>query len=216
MSAFTIDNLSKTLADLDAALGEDRLSKAVEDLEDQMSDLQDDVQARGQDHDRADWYQRQQLAELWSHLDDMQRTSVSRREVLKLFRKYYEDTQDIRAPVEEEPDELTKSVASFLKPGDTLAKAQRTAAWVVETFGRRGGEQRPYNRELASKLLVAKAISAEEHANWKTYGRLPDGVSLEKSQDRAQPVIDRQMHLAHMLAGMNVSPLALQHLLRTR
>jgi hypothetical protein len=111
---------------------------------------------------------------------------------------------------------LTKAVASFLPEDRTEAQAQaeRTTAWVVKSFGRRGGQAVPYNRELASTLLLSKAITSQEHQNWKDHGRLPDAVAVGKSDDRAQGAIDREMMLGHALAGMNISPLALQHMLR--
>jgi hypothetical protein len=56
---------------------------------------------------------------------------------------------------------------------------------------------------------LSKAISDEENQNWKTYGRLPDDVR----PGRAQGQMDQRMRVASMLAGLNVSPLALQHLL---
>jgi hypothetical protein len=109
---------------------------------------------------------------------------------------------------------LTKAVASFLPASPTKAQAQRMTEWVVKSFGRRGGQAVPYDREKASTLLLEKAITADEHANWKEYGRLPDGVAPGRADDRAQAAIDREMLVGHALAGMNISPLALQHMLR--
>jgi len=65
-------------------------------------------------------------------------------------------------------------------------------------------------------LLLAKAITADEHQTWKTYGRLPDHVDLDRPRAQAHVIAeqDRQMRNAQMLASLNISPMALQHLAR--
>jgi hypothetical protein len=112
------------------------------------------------------------------------------------------------------PSPLTKAVASFVQPGDSLAKAKRLTAWVVKSFGARGGQVVPFSREGCARLKLCKAISDTEAENWQRYGRLPDHVNIQHPQPQAHVIAeqDRQLQIGHILASMNISPLALQTL----
>jgi hypothetical protein len=115
-------------------------------------------------------------------------------------------------------DPLTKAIASYLTPQATLADAQRVCIWLVKSFGRQGGQVVPYDRELASRLLLTKSLSRDEHQNWQKWGRLPDSVDVQHPKPRPEVVAqqERSVQVQAILAGYNPSPLALQHLARRR
>jgi hypothetical protein len=74
-----------------------------------------------------------------------------------------------------------------------------------------------YDREIASHLLLSKAISPQEHETWRRYHLLPDGVSVSgDSAGRVQPEADRAMQVSQALASLNAWLLFLQHWLRQR
>ena len=115
---------------------------------------------------------------------------------------------------QEKPSPLTKSVASFLRPGDSLHKAKRGSAWVVKSLGARGGQAVPFDTELCARLRLCKSLTPEEETRWRNFHRLPDHVNVQAPRPQAHVIAeqDRQMRIASMLASLNVSPLALQGL----
>jgi hypothetical protein len=212
------NNLSKTLAELDAQInGPSRMQKALDDVRDDVDGLRErmDVHhARDRDTD-AD--HDQQLAELRQAVVDLRRQHVSAASIKTMLSRIWDDLhQALDEEGHQESDEasankaLTKAAASYLDEHSSRADATRVVSWLVKSFGRRGGKIVNYNKELAGRLLLSKSISTQEHKNWKKYGRLPDDVTLQ-SAGRAQPAADQAMLTAHALAGMNVSPLALQY-----
>jgi hypothetical protein len=232
MTTYANDDLRDALKRVDACLNGTAsvatLHKAVTHLADQVTDLEQHVQDRDQKQETVGWMHKKQMAALWQKLQEMDASSVPRAEIIKLFNKYWDDTHDMRekaasdyrkvsAKNEEEPDDLTKAVAAYLQPGDTLEKAGRVTMFVVRQFGRNGGQLVRYDKQLASELLLSKSISRDEHQCWREFGRLPDSVSLTGgSAGRAQAEIDRAMQVSQALAAMNISPLALQHYLNRR
>jgi hypothetical protein len=211
MSSLTDTDFQDALGELeDKLLGHDRLRKSVAGLEADVDDLRGEVTARASSHDA-------ELARLHRKIADLANRGVSVDHMYEALARLWRDVHHERAEAQmdaEEPDELTKSVASFLQPGDTRAHAQRVAQWVVKSFGRRGGQRLAYDRELASQLLCTKSITREEHQNWKTFGRLPDGVGLGRSAGRAQPMLDAQVERNMRHAAARVHPLAAFKLLR--
>jgi hypothetical protein len=216
MDYTTSDAMAKTLAELDAAINGPspaRLAKNLEDLEDRVDAHRAHDQQVDDDHAR-------QLQGLREDVADLRRRGVSSDAIKHMFGKMRDDLlaaldekEEERRPETEEESankSLTRVAASFLDENSTRADATKVVSWLVKSFGRRGGQHIKYNKELAGRLLLSKSISAGEHENWKRYDRLPDDVTLQ-SAGRAQPQADAAMLRAHMLAGMNVSPLALQY-----
>jgi hypothetical protein len=114
------------------------------------------------------------------------------------------------------PSPLTKAVASYLQPGDSLRKAQDVAAWVVRSFGRKGGQVVAYTREGAARLRLCKALTIDEEQRWRDFGRLPDHVDLQNPRPQA-PVVQAQavsLQVQHALASLGVSPLVFPALAR--
>ena len=164
---------------------------------------------------RADWYHKKQLADLWEQLEDMGRTSVSRQEVLPLFRQYWEATQDIRTPPEAaEPDALTKSTWHLLKRKvgrtPTLAEVRHVAPFVRQALGPQGGQDYAWSRERESRMRLCKALDASQLAVWQMTDRVPDTLTLDRPVPvaSAQAQADRSVLVQSALAGLGVSPLA--------
>jgi hypothetical protein len=206
------------LAKVEAALDGSAWRDAVDALDEDVGMLSKAV--TDQDGEVA-WLRRRNAA-LEHRLEAVeQRQRQTRGTVTRLHKGLQQDWEarqaTPRTPLDEANTALCKAVASFLEDGCTRAQAKRVTEWVYKSFGRRGGQAIPYDRELASTLVLTKSITPDEHQNWRTYGRLPDGVDLRgASANRAQGALDHQMQVAQMLAGLNVSPLFLQHLLRSR
>jgi hypothetical protein len=213
-------DFQKTLAELDAQIntGPRRLAKNLEDLEDRVDAHRAQDRQTDADHD-------QQLEALRQEVRDLRARGCSSADVKAMLGKMWDDLHQALDEKEEERrpmtdtesanKSLTLAAASYLDANSTRADATKVVSWLVKSFGRRGGQNIKYNRELAGRLLLSKSISAQEHENWKRYDRLPDDVTLQ-SAGRAQPQADRAMLNAYALASMNLSPLAVQHLLMRR
>jgi hypothetical protein len=117
---------------------------------------------------------------------------------------------------QEKPSPLVKSVSTFVQPGDSLAKAKRVTAWVVKSFGPRGGQQIAYDRELCAKLRLTKSLTPDEEARWKDFGRLPDRIDVRNPQPQpaAQAERNNSIMAQHVLAGLGLSPLVFPALAR--
>jgi hypothetical protein len=111
---------------------------------------------------------------------------------------------------------LTKSVTAGLGlgPEGELKAAQLLKSW----FGDRGGQVVTYDRELAARLKIAKAISPDEMARWQKYHRLPDDVDITSPKPRIQAEAQRHtsMEVQYALAGMGLSPMVFPGLARRR
>jgi hypothetical protein len=116
----------------------------------------------------------------------------------------------------EEPSALVKAVASFLPTDATREQAERTAVWVVKSFGRNGGQTVRYDRECAAKLVLAKAITPDELQRWRDHDRLPDHVDVAHPQPHAAVLQQQASSLVaqHALAGLGVSALVFPSLAR--
>jgi hypothetical protein len=217
------DSLAKTLAQLDEQLNApSRLAKNLEALEDDVGDLRQRVESHRARDSQTDADHDYQLHELREAVRDLQARHVPVGEITKMLSKLWDDMHaaldEERQPetdVESANKALTTAAASYLDEQSTRADATKVVTWLVKSFGRRGGKIVNYNKELAGRLLLSKSISPQEHENWKKYGRLPDDVTLQ-SAGRAQDETDRAMMNAYALASVNLSPLAVQHLLMHR
>jgi hypothetical protein len=220
---YSNNSLSETLRTLDEQInGKHDLEKAVGDLEEDMGDLRQQVESHRARDNQTDADHDAQLAELRQCIRELQARHVGAGEIRKMLSKMWDDLhQALDEEGRPESDEesankaLTKAAASYLDEHSSRADATRVVSWLVKSFGRRGGKIVSYNKELAGRLLLSKAISTQEHENWKKYGRLPDDVTSQ-SAGRAQAEADRAMMNAYALASMNVSPLAVQHWLMHR
>jgi hypothetical protein len=216
MADWSTEALQGTLDELEAKMSGRDLKKA-------MTDIADDVEGlttRQGRHEEAMASLRAKNARLEAEVKDLRRQHAATRQAqrastdeVKAMRK---ERDKAHQEPEEEPSDLVKSVASFLPDHATRQQAEQVALWVVKSFGRHGGQALPYNRELASKLVLTKSISAEEHQNWKTYGRLPDGVALGKSTGRAESSPNAAVLAAHYLASAGISPMVAPSLVRRR
>jgi hypothetical protein len=209
----------KTLEELDRNINSPnrRLAKNLEDLEDRVDAHRAQDRQTDADHD-------QQLEALRQEVRDLRARGCSSDDVKAMLGKMWDDLhqaldeqEDERRPdpIKEADKALTKSVASFLPDNASWDDAKNMTLWVYKSFGRRGGQQVRYDRELAGRLLLSKSITPQEHTNWQKYNRLPDDVTLN-SAGRAQPQADQAMLNAYALASLNLSPLAVQHLLMHR
>jgi hypothetical protein len=206
--------LSATLDKLDEQLNgltPSALQKGLAHVEDGLDDL--GTRQRSQDQELA--YLRAQNARLAREIAELREEQAYTRHAaeasttgLKTIRKGLRQQwrEEHEAPPAE-PSALTKAVASFLPTDATRAQAERTALWVMKSFGAKGGQVVKYDRDLASKLVLTKSISPEENQNLKTYGRLPDGVGLGTSTGRAQDTQSRSLTMQHWLASSGVPAL---------
>ena len=121
-------------------------------------------------------------------------------------------------PMDEANRALAKAVASFLDDDCTRAQATRVTEWVYKSFGRRGGQAIPYDRELAARLTLTKALTPDEHQRWKDHDRLPDHVDL--AHPRAHAAVAQQqassLYTQHAYAALGLSPLVFGSLARRR
>jgi hypothetical protein len=223
---YASDAMAKTLRDLDEQInGKRQIEKALDDVRDDVGDLRDKMQAHHEQDARRAGSHEAQLADMRELVRDMRARNMSSADVKAMLSRFWDDMKscldeerEARRPesdVESANKSLMYAAASFLDTTSTRADATRVVSWLVKSFGRRGGKVVAYNREVAGRLLLSKSISPQEHENWKRYDRLPDDVTLQ-SAGRAQEQADRAMLNAYALASMNLSPLAVQHLLMRR
>ena len=192
MSGYASDDLARTLGDLEEQLsGKRSMSKALDDVREDMDGLRDRMQAHHERDARIAGSHEAQLQELRGLVQDLGRRGVSTADVKAMLSKMWDDLhqalEDGREeerrvdPVAEANKNLTKSVVSFLSDNPSRAEVEQTTLWVYKSFGRSGGKRIPYNKELAGRLLLSKAISPQEHENWKRYDRLPDDVTSQSA-----------------------------------
>jgi len=220
------ESLGQILDRLDQTLnGPSPLEKAVSELDEEVGDLQDRVElaraagsslakavdddiqrlhqrinALAQDSTSKD-YVRRQLARLWDELD----------------RKRHEwKADEVNDAHDTDTQSLIKSVASFLPDNATRAQAERVTRWVFKSFGRRGGQALPFDRETCARLRLAKSLTSTEEANWRDYGRLPDHVDLVHPQasPTAQVTQDASLWVQQAYASLGLSPLVFPNLAR--
>jgi hypothetical protein len=216
------DEFGKTIQQLEELHnGPARLRKSIEDLEDQVDALRDQVRGNGATHSDSMDYIRQELDDVKRALREMRSAGVTKdhlhRVMSDVWDRMDDDAEERRPPdpIADANKSLTESVASFLPDNATWDDSKQTMVLVLKSFGRRGGQQIRYDKELAGRLLLSRSISPQEHDNWKKYNRLPDDVTLQ-SHGRAQAEADRAMMNAYAVASMNLSPLAVQHWLMHR
>jgi len=209
--------MGQTLNQLEAQLnGTARLTKGLADLESSVDDLRERVDGNGASHSYSMGYIRQELDDVKRELRALRNAGVSKDHLSRVMSDIWDKMDEKRELTEEEVANkvLAKSVASFLSDNPTREEARQKTLWVFKSFGRYGGKLVNYNKELAGRLLMTKSISSQKNEHWKKYNLLPGDVTLN-SAGRAQPQADQAMLYAHALAAMNVSPLFLQHWLRT-
>jgi hypothetical protein len=216
MDGYADGGIAKTLQTLEDQLsGRDAVRKGLEDLEDRMAAHREQDRRTDDDHAR-------QLAGLREDVADLRRRGVSSADIKGMMSKMVGDLlaaldekeEERREPTEDESanKSLMYAAVPYLNPNSTKADATKVVLWLVKSFGRKGGQAIPYDRERASQLLMQKAITPQEHQNWKEYGRLPDDVT----PGRAQAAADRAMLTAHAMASLGIAPLAAAHMLRRR
>jgi hypothetical protein len=211
------ESLLATLQRLDATLAEDSdLRKALDGMEGEVEALRQ----RDKAHEKADWYQRQLLEEIQSQLKTLDDTGISRQEVLKLFRRYWRDTQDLRmdpkraqAEVDGAVDRLTKSAVSVLEHElgrtPTRAEVEHIKPALVKALGRDGGQSYGWSREKEARMRLTKALSASEITLWRRYQRVPDHVNVE-NPGPSRTVEQEQatsLRVQQYLASTGLSPL---------
>jgi hypothetical protein len=221
MTDYSSDSFIATLRRLDDTLAEDSdLRKALDEVSSEVGTLQQQMRQRDKAHEKADWYQRQLLEEIQSHLQKLDDTGISRREVLALFRKYWESTQDMRmdpkqaaAETDAAVDRLTKSAASVLHQelgrAPTRAEIAHIKPALVKALGRDGGQAYSHSREREARMRLAKALSASEINVWRRYGRVPDSIDVEnpspsRAVEQEQAV---SLRVQQYLASTGLSPL---------
>jgi hypothetical protein len=206
------DDLARTLQTIDDQLtGKRQIEKALDDVQGNVNGLRRQVA-------QTDWEHDQKLGELYQAMRYFAKHQVSADEIEKMIEKMLAEDREAHRPetdVESANKALTKSVASFLPDNATWDDSKRATLWVLNEFGRRGGQSIKYNKELAGRLLLSKSISPQEHENLKKYNRLPYEVTLQ-SQGRAQAQADQAMLAAHAMASLGIAPLAAAHMLRRR
>jgi hypothetical protein len=145
--------------------------------------------------DNANWLLRQQIHELRELIGEIDRNGASKEQVRQMLRQVWLGMSDMRQDpesVEQEADDLTKSVASFLDANSTRADTERAALWVVKSFGARGGQAYPWSREREACLRLCQALTKSQLDLWRRYNRLPDGVNVDRPQPTAAVDVERQ------------------------
>ena len=107
-----------------------------------------------------------------------------------------------------------KAVYSYLPATASASQVKQMRERVIKSFGARGGQKRAYDREEAARMRQVHAITPVEQENWRRYGRLPDGVSLEKSRGRTLAVQDASWTTPYLWASAGLSPLVFPSLAR--
>jgi hypothetical protein len=215
--SYSDESLVETLRRLDDTLADDSdLRKALDGMEGEVEALRQ----RDRAHEKNDWYQQQLLAEIQSQLKTLDDTGISRQEVLKLFRRYWRDTQDMRMNPERAEKEtnaavdlLTKSAVSVLEHELGRAPTRAEIAYVkpalVKALGERGGQPYSHSREREARMRLTKALSASEIDVWRRYGRVPDHVDVDQpSPSRtAEQEQATSLRVQQYLASTGLSPL---------
>jgi hypothetical protein len=222
--SYSDESLVETLRRLDDTLAEDSdLRKALDGMEGEVEALRQ----RDKAHEKNDWYQQQLLAEIQSQLKTLDDTGISRQEVLKLFRRYWRDTQDMRmdpkraqAEVDGAVDQLTKSAISVLQHElgrtPTRAEVEHVKPALVKALGRDGGQPYSHTRDREARMRLTKALSASEIDVWRRYGRVPDHVNVN-TPSPSRTVEQEQatsLRIQQYLASTGLSPLVFGRLVQ--
>jgi hypothetical protein len=185
------------------------------------------LRQRDKAHEKNDWYQQQLLAEIQSQLQTLDDTGISRQEVLKLFRRYWRDTQDMRMDpkkaereVNAAADQLTKSTVSVLQHelgrAPTRQEIDHVRPSLAKALGRNGGQVYSHSREKEARMRLTKALSASEIDVWRRLGRVPDHVDVERptASRTAEQEQAMSLRVQQYLASTGLSPLVFGQLAR--
>jgi hypothetical protein len=121
---------------------------------------------------------------------------------------------------QEKPSPLAKACREVLVQAldrePTAAEMRHVLPPLRKALGPRGGTAFAWSKERESTMRLTEALTKSQIDIWRCTNRVPDGVN--PAQPRRTPAAaqerDRQLQIAHALASMNISPMALQHLAR--
>lgn len=188
-------------------IGEHDLSKAVDDVWDELDD-RDEANKVRLAHILQELQEVQEaVAELQEHAaDHEERTDGMGADLLKLMhkdrgttkpRRREEDQTTLEAALEDHPSAGTRKVKELIKslaPGADAAGAQRLAVLLKSWVARTEAREVPYTREHAATLrqthganVVEQARTMQDLALWQQTGLLPARYEAPQPMAKSQP-----------------------------